>query len=249
MEFSISDGKLFTSVFENMKQFSEQTKMKINSNGIRLQSLDDANVSIIDIQFNKNYFTDYHIEDEKIYDFSLTEICKILKICSKSHLIHFIFNNNILKISTTANEKDVKKTFEINSIITKDSFLNLENLRSNNLHNIDLDSKNLQNIFNELFIFSDDVCIELEKNKLKFYTINDTINTNYTINIENNITRTDNSTYLSKYSLNYLSKYKLISSFENTALKFNSNSPLLLVNKNEHIESKFILSPKIMDIE
>jgi len=53
MEFSILDSKLFTSVFENMKQFSEQTKMKINSDGIHLQSLDDANVSIIDIKINK----------------------------------------------------------------------------------------------------------------------------------------------------------------------------------------------------
>ena len=247
MEFSIIDSKLFTNVFDIMKQFSEQTKIKIHPNGLHLQSIDDANVSIIDIHFNKNYFTDYNVTNEKIFDFHLTDICKILKICSKSRLIHFLFDNIKLKITATTNEQDIKKMFEINSIITKDTFLKLENLHSTNFHNIDLDSKNLQNIFNELFIFSDDVCIELQEN-LKFYTTNDTINTKYTINLEN-IQENNNSTILSKYSLNYLSKYKLISSFENTKLKYNSNSPLLLINKNEYIESNFILSPKIIDIE
>tara|TARA_B110001452_G_scaffold147612_1_gene122893 strand:- start:1904 stop:2641 length:738 start_codon:yes stop_codon:yes gene_type:complete len=245
MEFSILDSKLFTSVFENMKQFSEQTKMKINSDGIHLQSLDDANVSIIDIQFNKNYFTDYNIQEEIIYDFSLNELCKILKICSKSRIMHFMFNANILTISSHNIDCDITKKFEINSIITKDTFLNLENLRSTNLYNINLDSKNLQNIFNELFIFSDDICIELQKNKLKFYTINDTINTDYIINLPEN----NNTINPSKYSLNYLSKYKFSSIFEDITMKFNSNSPLLLVNKNEYIECHFILSPKIIDID
>ena len=247
MEFSIIDSKLFTSVFDNMKQFSEQTKIKIHPNGLHIQSVDDANVSIIDIHFYKSYFIEYNITYEKIFDFSLVDICKILKICSKSRLIHFLFDNNTLKISSTSNEDDVKKTFEINSIVTKDNFLNLENLRSNNLNTIDLDSKNLQTIFNELFIFSDDVCIELQQ-KLKLYTTNDTINTKYIINITENNNHNNNSNSLSKYSLNYLSKYKLLSSFENTTLKFNSDSPLLLINKNDHIESHFILSPKVMDI-
>jgi len=248
MEFSIIDSKLFTSVFDNMKQFSDQTKIKIHPNGLHIQSIDDANVSIIDIHFHKNYFAEYNITNEQIFDFPLTDICKILKICTKSRLIHFIFDTNILKISATTSEQDIKKIFEINSIVTKDSFLNLQNLRSSNLHNIDLDSKNLQNIFNELFIFSDDVCIELQQH-LKFYTTNETINTKYIINLNENENQTENTTSLSKYSLNYLSKYKLCSSFENTNLKFNSNSPLLLINKNEYIESHFILSPKVMDME
>ena len=244
MEFSIIDSKLFTSVFDNMKQFSDQTKIKIHPNGLHIQSIDDANVSIIDIHLHKNYFTDYNITSEQIFDFVLSDISKILKICSKSRLIHFVFDNNILKISANTSEHDIKKIFEINSIVTKDSFLNLQNLRSSNLHNFDLDSKNLQNIFNELFIFSDDVCIELQQH-LKFYTTNDTINTQYILQHNEN----KNNTALSKYSLNYLSKYKLCSSFENTILKFNSNSPLLLINKNEYIESHFILSPKVIDIE
>jgi len=80
MEFSIIDNKLFTSVLDNMKNFSEQTKIKIHPNGLHLQSIDDANVSIIDIHLKKEYFIDYNITKDIIYDFSLTDICKILKI-------------------------------------------------------------------------------------------------------------------------------------------------------------------------
>ena len=121
----------------------------------------------------------------------------------------------------------------------------MQKLRSTNLNNITIDSKNLQNIFNELFIFSDDACIELKDKSILFYTTNDTISTKYDITID----KITNTTILSKYSLNYLSKFKLCSLFENTELKFNSNTPLILTNKNEFIESNFILSPKIMDID
>ena len=245
MHVSIINSKLFISVFDNMKHFSEQSKIKIHPNGLHLQSIDDANVSIIDIHFKKEYFEDYNVNKEQIYDFNLTDICKILKICSKSRIIHLLFDNTTLKISATCSENDIKKNFEINSIITKDTFLDLQKLRSTNLNNITIDSKNLQNIFNELFIFSDDACIELKDKSILFYTTNDTISTKYDITID----KITNTTILSKYSLNYLSKFKLCSLFENTELKFNSNTPLILTNKNEFIESNFILSPKIMDID
>lgn len=243
MSFSITENKLFINIFDNIKQYSDNFKMKLSSQDIHLQSIDDANVSIIDIHLNKTYFTDFNITEELIYDFSIIDICKILKICSKSRQIHFIFDNTILKIIASSNEQDIKKIFEINSIITHDTFLKLENLSSTNFQQFNLDSKNLLSIFTELSQFSEDIYIELNSNKLQFYTNNDTINTKYIINQDN-----INNTFISKYSLNYLSKYKFISLFDNTTFKINTNNPLLILNKNEFIESTFILSPKIMDI-
>ena len=68
MHFSIINSKLFISVFDNMKHFSEQSKIKIHPNGLHLQSIDDANVSIIDIHFKKEYFEDYNVNKEEIYE-------------------------------------------------------------------------------------------------------------------------------------------------------------------------------------
>lgn len=243
MEFSLIDKNLFITIFDIFKQFSDNIKLKLNSDTLHIQSVDDANVSIIDIKISKTYFNTYKITNNIIYDFSITEICKILKICGKSKLIQFYFNDTILKIIAT--ENDIKKVFEINSIITKDDFIKIENLRYIDLHNININSKHLYSIFSELFIFSDDICINYELDKLDFYTNNDNINTKYTIITKNtNI----NDTILSKYSLNYLSKYKLISHFEETIMKIDSNSPIIIHNKNEHITCNFILSPKIIDI-
>lgn len=246
MEFSLIDKTLFVTIFDIFKQFSDNIKLKLNSNTLHIQSVDDANVSIIDIKLSKTYFNTYKITKEIIYDFSITEICKILKICAKSRLIHFYFNDTILKIVATENENDIKKVFEINSIITKDDFIKIENLRSINLYDINMNSKHLYSIFSELFIFSDDVCINYELDKLDFYTNNDNINTKYTITTRD--TSNTNDIILSKYSLNYLSKYKLISHFEETSMKIESNSPIILHNKNENISCNFILSPKILDI-
>ena len=246
MEFSLIDKTLFITIFDIFKQFSDNIKLKLNSNTLHIQSVDDANVSIIDIKLSKTYFNTYKITKEIIYDFSITDICKILKICAKSRLMQFYFNDTILKIVATENENDIKKVFEINSIITKDDFIKIENLRSINLYDINMNSKHLYSIFSELFIFSDDVCINYELDKLDFYTNNDNINTKYTITTRD--TSNTNDIILSKYSLNYLSKYKLISHFEETSMKIESNSPIILHNKNEHISCNFILSPKIIDI-
>jgi len=244
MEFSLIEKTLFISLFDIFKQFSDNIKIKLNYDVLHIQSVDDANVSIIDIKLEKSYFNTYNITEEIIYDFSIGEICKILKICSKSRLLQFNFNDTILKI-TTCIDDDVKKTFEINSIITKDTFINIENLRSTNLENIIISSKNLFNIFTELFIFSDEVCISHEKkrNILEFYTTSDNINTKYSINPKTTIKQD----ILSKYSLNYLAKYKLMTHFDETIVKIDSNSPIIIHNKNSNITSNFILSPKIID--
>lgn len=244
MEFSLIEKSLFISLFDIIKQFTDNIKLKLNHDVLHIQSVDDANISIIDIKLKKTYFNTYNITKEITYDFSIGEICKILKICSKSRLLEFSFNDTILKI-TTCTDDDIRKTFEVNSIITKDTFINIENLRSINLENIILSSKNLFNIFTELFIFSDDMCIshEKEKNILEFYTTGDNINTKYSINTKTTIKQD----ILSKYSLNYLAKYKLMNYFEETIIKIDSNSPIIIHNTNPDITTNFILSPKIID--
>ena len=44
-----------------------------------------------------------------------------------------------------------------------------------------------------------------------------------------------------------LAKYKLMSQFEDTIIKIDSNSPIIIHNTNPDIISNFILSPKIID--
>ena len=52
---------------------------------------------------------------------------------------------------------------------------------------------------------------------------------------------------ISKYSLNYLAKYKLLNVFDNSTLKFSSDNPILIINENDNIKTNFVLSPKIID--
>ena len=87
------------------------------------------------------------------------------------------------------------------------------------------------------------VLVKKEKNILEFYTTGDNINTKYSINTKTTIKQD----ILSKYSLNYLAKYKLMNYFEETIMKIDSNSPIIIHNTNPDITTNFILSPKIID--
>ena len=89
MEFSIVQPKLFINIFDTIKQFSSNVKMYINED-LHIQTVDDANISIIDIKLNKSYFDIFKCEKPVTFDFSLDDLCKILKICRNSRVIHFL---------------------------------------------------------------------------------------------------------------------------------------------------------------
>ena len=71
MEFSLIEKALFISLFDITKQFTDNIKLKLNRDVLHIQSVDDANISIIDIKLKKTYFNTYNITKEITYDLIL----------------------------------------------------------------------------------------------------------------------------------------------------------------------------------
>lgn len=243
MEFSLSTINLFCDIFDIYKNYCQNIKMYLSNNGIHLQSSDTANISIIDIKLNYNYFDTYLCNIEKTIDFNLEDICKILKICKKSKsTTHFNLEDNIFKITTVSN--NIKKTFKINSIYTTtQDLIDINLLEVNNI--FEINSELLKSIFDDFILFSSEITIKLNNSNLYFYTNNDNIDTVYHYKTPN-LTLED-SQYESVFSLDYLHKFKLIKCFDTCNLKFTQNSPIFLSSpENRDMQINFILAPKII---
>ncbi len=242
MEFNLLDSSLFISIFDNIKAYSDNITMKLEKNNMHIQSIDDANISILDIKINKSYFHSYNIYKEIALNFTVSDICKILKICSKSRFMNFKIKDNII-IITSVSPDNINKQFEINSNVVKNNIIDIENIQNISFESINLNSRTLYSIFNELNTFTEDILLKLTKESIYFYGNNDAIDMKYNIELktelENNI--------ISKYSLNYLAKYKLLNAFDNSILKLSSNNPIIILNENENVKIHFVLSPKIID--
>jgi len=239
MEFTLSDVKLFNTIFDNIKQYSDTVKFEINNEGLHIQSIDTANTCILDFKIIKNYFNSFKIDKSYILDFDITDITKIFKVINKTNLILFTLqDDNILKIISESSENNIKKIFKINSISTNSEFLNLDTLVINN--DFRTESKQLLTIFTDLFMFSDDITLLINSFGFQFIVNNDNIKSKYCI---------DSIKYHSEintsFSLKYLSKFKLLSLFETVNIKLDNNTPILFNLNDDNISINFILSPKI----
>ena len=239
MEFSINNNKIFLSIFDNIKQYSDIIKLKIDKKGIHIQSIDNAQICIIDIVINKNYFNSFNTDKTYNLDFDINDITKIFKVINNTRLITFsIYDECNLKIKTEPLDNNITKIFKINSICSNSEFININCL--NIKYNFNIQSKQLLNIFTELNIFSDDINILINNNGLQFIINNDNIKSKYFI--ENIKTDEQIECY---FLLKYLAKFKIISQFDNTNLKLDNEKPIILnINEND-ININFILSPKI----
>ena len=154
-----------------------------------------------------------------------------------------VIKDNII-IITSVSSDGINKQFEINSNVVKNTdFINIENIQSIPFTSVDINSRTLYSIFSELNTFTEDILLKLNKDGIHFYGNNDAINMKYNIEIETKLEKD----IISKYSLNYLAKYKLLNVFDNSTLKFSSDNPILIINENDNIKTNFVLSPKIID--
>ena len=239
MSFSLTDIKTFSSIFDNIKQYCDVFKMHIDNEGLHIQAIDNANICILDSNISKNYFNTYTIDKTYNLDFDIIDITKVFKVTHKTRLVTFsIYDECNLKINIESFYNNIKKIFKITSISTNTDFLDLNSLTFNN--NFNINSKQLSSIFNELNIFADDINIIINNLGLQFIVNNDNIKSKFYIE---NIKSTEEIE--SYFSLKYLAKFKLLSSFDTINFKLDNDKPILLNIDEENFNFNFILSPKL----
>jgi hypothetical protein len=240
----------FKKVIETLKYYSDYIHIKICNETINIQITDIANICIINIIFNKEYFETFKIEYEVIISLNINEMNKIFKTLNKNNIIYFVLkeHNNTLDISSDYNE-DIKKNFKINILDLNYEWIDISKfiINKENTLLLNIESKKLQTIFYELNVFSDNIIIKKKKdNDILYFIINDRDSNLYSKYELKNIL--DNKEVDLCVSLNYLNNFKLLNNFNLIDLKIANDKPLYLKMMDKYINIEYMLAPKINDI-
>jgi len=120
MEICIQNNtkcELFTSLFQNIRSFTEHVSMIFSSTGLYLQTMDTSHVSIIELNIPHTWFDKYEFNNEKdiVLGISNTIFFKILNVREKTQTINIVYNddksNDILSLHFTSSDKTIFDKF------------------------------------------------------------------------------------------------------------------------------------------
>lgn len=241
MYFITSKDTIFHTLFNTLSDIDyESFLFEISPERIHIQSTDVAKITILDMIINKEYFTEYCVEKSCIIDIDINIINKICKIFNKKYDIKFCIKDDYLYIESIRNTVDeVEKKYRINTNYINDyNFINLDKIEYNNSFSIE--SKVLNNIFNEIFVFTEDINFNVNNKNMCFSGSHEIGDIQYYLD---NIKLQDDKEITSSFKLKYLVKFKLFQLFDKIELKLNNDKPLLLNLKNDNIKIKYMIAP------
>jgi proliferating cell nuclear antigen len=252
--------EIITSIFQNMKLFSDNINIMLEENRMFIQSMDTGHVSIIELNIPNTWFDSYnHISERKNITIGVNTITlfKILSTRDKNQNIEINYdleNSDKISISFTSQDKTVfDKHFNVPLMDLDIDTLSIPEMEYQAEFN--LSSTNFANLMNQLKLFGDTMGIECSEEKIQLSSESIELGKmSVDINIEDlNSFAIDEGEQLNmSFSLNHLynvAQFHKLSKYVD--LKFSTNYPMKLIyylgDDNTYIS--FYIAPKINDNE
>lgn len=255
MEIIILDpvkAELFTSIFHNIKIFTDNISMICKTTGIYIQTMDSSRVSIIELAIPSIWFDTYSPTVDFVIGINSSILHKILNLREKSQIIHIVYDNDendTLFINFTSEEKlNFDKHFEMPLIDLETDYMEIPQIEYN--AEFTVSSNIFTGLINQFNMFGESLDIKCSEEKIVLFS--DSINFGK-MSVEMNI---DDLTSFSinegeelnmSFSLNYLHNICCFNKLSKEIdIKLCNNYPLLIIYQlsNEGF-MKFYLAPKI----
>jgi proliferating cell nuclear antigen PCNA len=261
MNIQITDPtkcEILTSIFQNMKLFSDSINIMLEHERMFIQSMDSGHVSIIELNIPNTWFNKYtHLNERKNITIGINTITlfKILSTRDKSQNIEINYdldNSDKISISFTSEDKSVfDKQFSVPLMDLDVDTLSIPEMEYQAEFN--LASANFASLMNQLKLFGDTMGIECSEEKIQLSSESLELGKmSVEINIDDlNSFAIDEGEKLDlSFSLNHLYNvaqfHKLSKQIE---LKFSNNYPMKILyylgDDNTYIS--FYIAPKIND--
>jgi proliferating cell nuclear antigen len=105
-----SKSELFTSIFQNIRPFTEHLSVSFTQDGLYFQTMDSARVSIIELTLNKSWFDEYTCNTDVVIGIPVNILFKILNAREKVQTIHIVYENegnDTLSLHFTSDDKTI----------------------------------------------------------------------------------------------------------------------------------------------
>jgi proliferating cell nuclear antigen len=257
MEIVISNpvkAELFTSIFQNIKVFTDHISILCKSNGIYLQTMDASRVSIIELSLPSTWFDKYSHSDNVAIGISSSILYKILNAREKSQNIQIVYETtttDTLSLHFTSEEKNnFDKHFEVPLIDLEMDYMTIPPIEY--VAEFTIPSGVFSGLINQLKMFGESMDISCSEEKIVLFSNSiDSGKMSVEMNIDDltSFSINEGEELKLSFSLNYLHNIcafnKLSKEME---IKLANNFPLSIIYdlSNEGF-MKFYLAPKIDD--
>jgi proliferating cell nuclear antigen PCNA len=160
LQFKTSNSFYFKNIINLISNILDKANVKFNSNGMRITSLDGANISLIDMLIPNNFFEIYTFNSDLIVGINFSLLNKILNNLNMNNILTFKINKDLDKVIITILGPNYKNNYEM-KIIDIEEF-NFELNTYDNSTNITLDSKYFNKIISK-FDENLEICINKSK--------------------------------------------------------------------------------------
>jgi len=113
MELTINNpakSELFSSIFQNIRPFTEHLSVCFTQDGLYFQTMDSARVSIIELNMHKSWFDNYVCNSDVVLGIPVNIIFKILNAREKVQSINIVYENSgndTLSLHFTSDDKTI----------------------------------------------------------------------------------------------------------------------------------------------
>jgi proliferating cell nuclear antigen PCNA len=250
--------EVITSIFQNMKLFSDNINIMFETDRMFIQSMDSGHVSIIELNIPSTWFDKYtHVSDRKNITIGINTITlfKILSTREKNQNIEIIYdieNSDRISIIFTSEDKSVfDKNFSVPLMDLDIDTLSIPEMDYQ--AEFSLSSTNFANLMNQLKLFGDTMGIECSEEKIQLLSESielGKMSVEIKIDDLNSFAIDEGEQLNMSFSLNHLynvSQFHKLS--KHVELKFSNNFPMKILyylgDENTYIS--FYIAPKIND--
>lgn len=169
MNFEITTRKkceMFINIFNNLKNFTDKLTITICNEKFYIQGMDNNHVCVYELYLPSDWFDIWEVEESKCYGISLLIFNKILHICSDKQTIkiHSESEDNLMIDFISKEKGDFNKYFDmplmdidIDNLVIPDTEYEVD---------INIESKKLKILIDELSNFNETININCNEEKL-----------------------------------------------------------------------------------
>ena len=244
----------FSAIFQNMKLFSDNVNISLESTGLFLQAMDAGRVSIVELSIPNDWFDSYSVDTGMTIGLNSVIFHKILITRDKSQNIQIEADDNpdTLIVRFKSSDSAVfDKTFEIPLIDIDTETMSIPTIEYQ--AEFSLPSVNFNHLMNQLKMFGDNMDVDCSEDQIVLYSSSQDcgkMSVEIKIGDLNSFSIDEGERLSMSFSLLYLyniSQFHKIS--KEVELKFKRDYPVQLVYNlgAENATLRFFLAPKIKD--
>jgi proliferating cell nuclear antigen PCNA len=244
VKIGLADATIFKECITTICGLVSEVSMTLDEMGLRIISMDPANVALISLEMRKSEFVEYDVTEPTEIGVKLTDLKQVLgRATDKVTTLTIEYLDSKLLV-TLAGKNGKKKEFKLSSINTDD----MKKTKIPDLKfaaDIMLDNSALKEAIADVEIVAESMGFNVANKKFSVAGAGD-INS-VKSEVEGTVRCDDDVVVQSKYSIEYLNKFTASKVSKNVKVSFSKDYPLRMIYLNDKgtICMMGILAPRI----